>query len=80
MRPLKVEPLATTGRNMWVEMVVPESRTRALKAAGELIRHTVLKISRVRLGSVGFEGLKMGGSRDLTKKEVTLLRSDAGLS
>ena len=33
---------------------------RALKAAGDLIRHSVLKISRMRLGGLSFEGLKMG--------------------
>ena len=73
-------PLATTGKNTWIEMVVPESRPRALKAVGELIRHTVLKISRVRLGELSFEGLKMGGFRDLTKKEIKSLLSDAGLT
>lgn len=77
--PSKVERIATTGKNIWVEMVVPESRPRALKAAGELIRHTVLKISRVRLGEISFEGMKMGGFRELTKKEAKALLSDAGL-
>jgi 23S rRNA pseudouridine2605 synthase len=79
VKPSKVEPLATTGKNTWVEMVVPESRPRALKGVGELIRHTVLKISRVRLGEISFEGLKMGGFRELTKKETKALLSAAGL-
>jgi 16S rRNA U516 pseudouridylate synthase RsuA-like enzyme len=75
-----VEPLATTGKNTWVEMVVPEIRARALKAAGELIRHSVLKISRVRLGEISFEGLRMGGFRELSRKEIKSLLSDAGLT
>ena len=79
VRPTKVEALATTGKNMWIEMVVPESRPRALKAAGEAIRHQLLKISRVRLGEMSFEGLKMGGSRDLSKGEVKALRAAAGV-
>jgi len=78
--PTKVEPIATTGKNTWVEMIVAESRPRALKAGGELIRHTVLKISRVRLGEIGFEGLKMGGFRELTKKEIKSLLSEAGVA
>jgi 23S rRNA pseudouridine2605 synthase len=78
--PKKVEPIATTAKNTWIEMVVAESRPRALKAAGELVRHTVLKISRVRLGEISFEGLKMGGFRDLTKKEISSLLADAGVS
>ena len=79
VRPTKVEALATTGKNMWIEMVVPESRPRALKAAGEAIRHQLLKISRVRLGEMSFEGLKMGGSRDLSKGEIKALRAVAGV-
>jgi len=77
VRPSKVEALATTGKNTWIEMIVSESRPRALKAAGEAIRHQLLKISRVRLGALSFEGLKMGGWRDLTAAEVKALRSAA---
>jgi 23S rRNA pseudouridine2605 synthase len=79
VRPETVEALATTGKNTWIEMVVAESRPRVLKAAGELIRHTVLKISRVRLGSVSFEGLAMGQWRDLSRGEVNALRRAAGV-
>jgi len=80
VRPTRVESIATTGKNTWVEMVVAESRPRVLKAAGETIRHTLLKISRVRLGDISFEGLKMGGFRDATKPEVKALLHDAGLA
>jgi 23S rRNA pseudouridine2605 synthase len=79
VRPTAVEPLATTGKNTWIEMVVAESRPRALKAAGDLIRHSLLKISRVRLGGLSFEGLAMGGWRDLTRPEVADLRERAGV-
>ena len=80
VKPLAVESLATTGKNTWIQMVVPEIRPRALKAAGDLLRHSVLKISRVRLGRISFEGLEMGGWRDLSKSEVAELRESAGLS
>jgi 23S rRNA pseudouridine2605 synthase len=80
VKPETIDRLAATERNTWVEMVVAESRPRALKAAGELIRHSVLKISRVRLGGLSFEGLAMGGWRDLTKAEVNDLRKRAGLA
>ena len=79
VRPEVVAPLATTGKNTWIEMVVAETRPRALKAAGDLIRHSLLKISRVRLGGLSFEGLAMGGWRDLTKPEINDLRRRAGL-
>jgi 23S rRNA pseudouridine2605 synthase len=79
VRPEAVTALATTGKNTWIEMMVAESRPRALKAAGDLIRHSLLKISRVRLGGLSFEGLAMGGWRDLTKPEISDLRRRAGL-
>ncbi len=80
VKPETVDKLASTERNTWIEMVVAESRPRALKAAGELIRHSLLKISRVRMGGLSFEGLKMGGWRDLTKAEIGDLRRRAGLA
>jgi 23S rRNA pseudouridine2605 synthase len=79
VKPTSVERLAVTEKNSWVEMVIGETRPRALKAAGDLIRHSVLKIARVRLGGLSFEGLKMGGWRDLTKVEAADLRKRAGL-
>lgn len=79
IKPLAVEALATTGKNTWIQMVVTEIRPRALKAAGALLRHSVLKISRVRLGRISFEGLEMGGWRDLSKSEVAELRESAGV-
>jgi len=80
VRPLSVEALAVTEKNTWLEVVVPEARPRALKAVGDLVRHSVLKVSRVRLGGLSFEGLKMGGWRDLTKGEIGDLRKRAGLA
>ena len=80
VKPVSVGRLAATEKNTWIEMVVAESRPRALKAAGDLIRHTLLKISRVRLGGLSFQGLRMGGWRDLTKAEIADLRRRAGLA
>jgi len=80
VKPVTVDKLAATERNSWIEMVIPESRPRALKAGGDLIRHSLLKISRIRLGGLSFEGLAMGGWRDLTKSEIADLRKRAGLA
>ncbi|HVV15619.1 MAG TPA: S4 domain-containing protein [Polyangia bacterium] len=80
VKPTAVEALAVTEKNTWVEIVVPEARPRALKAVGDLVRHSVLKVSRVRLGGLSFEGLKMGEWRDLTKGEIADLRKRAGLA
>jgi len=45
-----------------------------------LPRRALLKISRVRMGGLSFEGLAMGGWRDLTKSEIADLRKRAGLA
>ncbi|HEY0711560.1 MAG TPA: S4 domain-containing protein, partial [Polyangia bacterium] len=79
VKPDSVVALATTGKNTWVEVVVREHRPRVIKAAGNPIRKSVLKISRVRLGPLSFEGLAMGESRDLSKAEVNALRRSAGI-
>jgi 23S rRNA pseudouridine2605 synthase len=79
VKPTSVEPLATTGKNTWVEMQIAESRPRVLKVAGDAIRKSLLKVSRVRLGAMSFEGLKMGEGRDLSKAEIAALRRAAGL-
>jgi 23S rRNA pseudouridine2605 synthase len=79
IKPLSVDPLATTGKNTWVEMVIAETRPRVLKVAGDVIRRSLLKVSRVRLGALSFEGLKMGEGRDLSKAEALALRHAAGV-
>lgn len=80
VKPSLVIPLARTeGKNYWVEMVVREFRPRALRVAGEVIRRRVLKISRTKFGDLSFEGLKMGGSRELNAREVAALQRAAGL-
>lgn len=80
VKPMTVEPIASTDKNTWIEMVVAETRPRALKGGCEWVRHTLLKISRVRFGGLSFEGLKMGEWRDLSKAEVADLRKRAGLT
>jgi 23S rRNA pseudouridine2605 synthase len=79
VKPVTVQPIATTEKNTWIEMVVTETRPRALKAGCEWIRHSLLKISRIRFGGLSFEGLAMGGWRDLSKGEISDLRQRAGL-
>jgi 23S rRNA pseudouridine2605 synthase len=80
VRPISVAPIATTEKNTWIEMIVAETRPRALKGGCEWVKHSLLKISRVRLGGLSFEGLAMGGWRDLSKSEAADLRKRAGLA
>jgi 23S rRNA pseudouridine2605 synthase len=77
--PMTISPLAQTDKNTWIEMIVTETRPRALKAGCEWVKHSLLKISRVRFGGLSFEGLAMGGWRELSKAEAADLRKRAGL-
>jgi 23S rRNA pseudouridine2605 synthase len=79
VRPATVSPIATTDKNTWIEMIVDEIRPRALKGGAEWVKHSLLKISRVRFGGLSFEGLAMGGWRDLSRTEIADLRKRAGL-
>ena len=58
--PESVVALATTGKNTWVEIVVKETRPRVLKASGEAIGKSVLKISRTKLGPALVRGALAG--------------------
>lgn len=79
VKPVGVFPLATTGKNTWVEVVAHELRPRAMRALGDILRKQVLKISRVKFGDHSFEGLRMGGFRDLNDKDVAKLLRATGL-
>ena len=87
---LEMEPAAGASPRAWWPWPppgrTPGSRSssrrpgpRVLKASGEAIRKSVLKISRTKLGPLSFEGLSLGQSRDLSRAEVNALRRAAGL-
>ena len=79
VKPDGVFPLATTGKNTWLEIVAKELRPRAMRALGDILRKQVLKISRVKFADQSFEGLRMGGFRDLNDKDVAKLLRATGL-
>lgn len=57
-----------------VEIAIHEGRKRQVRRMFEVIGHTVLRLSRVRIGKLGLEGLNEGQFRYLTQKEVAELR------
>ena len=50
-----------------------------MRALGDILRKQVLKLSRVKFGEQSFEGLRMGGIRDLNDKDVAKLLRATGL-
>ena len=77
VRPTSVEAIATTGRNTWLEVVVPEIRARAIWSAAEALGRRIQKLSRVSFGGISFEGMGGGDFRDLTASEISALRKGA---
>jgi 23S rRNA pseudouridine2605 synthase len=75
VQPTAAVSLASTGKNTWVEIEVPEMRPRAIYLIGDILRRHVLKISRVKFAGISFEGLKMGEHRDLHNREITMLQA-----
>jgi 23S rRNA pseudouridine2605 synthase len=62
--------MRSTFRNNWYRIVVSEGRNRMLRKLGAKIDHRVLKLKRVRMGSINLGSLKPGEFRHLTEREV----------
>jgi 23S rRNA pseudouridine2605 synthase len=62
--------MRSTFRNNWYRIVVSEGRNRMLRKLGARIDHGVLKLKRVRMGSINLESLKPGEFRHLSEREI----------
>ena len=62
-----------------LEVSIHEGRNRQVRRMFEHIGHEVLRLRRVRIGSLGLDKLKSGEFRPLTLKEIRELRTLVGL-
>jgi 23S rRNA pseudouridine2605 synthase len=62
-----------------IEIVLREGRNRQVRRMVEAVGNKVLKLRRVRFGSLALGRLAMGGSRRLSEKEIARLWKDAEL-
>jgi len=60
-----------------LSLALHEGRTRQVRAMCEAIGHPVVRLKRVRFGPILDRTLKVGGHRDLTAREVALLKQSA---
>jgi 23S rRNA pseudouridine2605 synthase len=67
-----------TPKNTWVRVVVAEGRQHLVKRLMEAVGAPVQKLFRADYGGVDVQGMQPGESRELTKAEIALLRSQAG--
>jgi 23S rRNA pseudouridine2605 synthase len=72
--PAEVRLEETFGRGAWLRIILREGRKRQIRETGSLIGLPVVKIIRVRMGSLYLIGLKPGEWRHLTPDEILDLK------
>ena len=77
-RALEAEVHSRTPKNTWVRVVVAEGRQHLIKRLMEAVGAPVQKLHRADYGGIGVAGMRPGETRELTRAEVQLLRSQAG--
>jgi len=68
--PAKAAFLKKTLKNSWITVTLYEGRNRQVKRMCAAIEHQVLKLKRIRFGSLYLDDLPQGRYRKLTKDEV----------
>lgn len=72
--PTKVWLESFKGKGAWLRVIMGEGRKRQIREIGKRIGLPVVKIIRVRIGTLELGALKPGRSRPLTKKEIDSLK------
>lgn len=75
--PAKVRIIKEGEQNDWFSITIHEGRNRQVRRMCEAVSLTVVRLRRVRYGSVTMVGLKPGEYRMLTAAEVEGLRNNA---
>jgi 23S rRNA pseudouridine2605 synthase len=72
--PAKVWTEKHQGKGAWLRVIMGEGRKRQIREIGKRIGLPVVKIIRVRIGSLQIGSLKPGKSRPLNEKEISSLK------
>lgn len=76
--PAQVRFETTAGRGAWIRVIMGEGRKRQIREVGSLLGLPVVRIVRVRMGSLRLGNLKPRQWRYLTNEEVETLKALAG--
>ncbi len=68
--PAEAELTRVSDRNSWVQITIHEGRNRQLRWMFEAVGHVVLKLVRIRVGSLQLGDLKPGEVRVLTRNDL----------
>ena len=74
--PAKVRLVERLKRNSWMRLTVREGRNKLIKRMCTAISHPVIRLKRVRYGSLALGNLKPGNYRYLTPKEIKELKGE----
>ena len=76
--PARVEVESKFGRGAWLRVILNEGRKRQIREMGMRTGLPVVRIIRVRIGTLELGSLKAGDWRNLSPREVVDLKSPAG--
>lgn len=76
--PAEVNFLSTSGKGAWIRVVMGEGKKRQIRDVGRLLGLPVVKIIRLRIGTLKLGNLKPRQWRYLTENEVLELKGDKG--
>ena len=79
LAPVQVRVLRQDQREAWLEMTLVQGLNRQIRRMCRDMGNTVLRLIRVRQGSLELGGLKPGEARELTAQETRSLREAVGL-
>jgi len=75
-KPVKVRVTGTHGKGAWMQVILMEGRKRQIREMGRLTGLPVVRIIRVRIGSLRLGNLKPKQWRHLTPEEVSELKGE----
>ncbi len=76
--PADVSFLSSSGKGAWIRVVMGEGKKRQIREVGRLLGLPVVKIIRLRIGTLKLGNLKPRQWRHLTENEVKELRGEKG--
>ncbi len=74
--PAQVRLEGLSGKNAWLRVILREGRKRQIREMGKLTGLPVLRIQRIRIGSLLLDDLKPGQWRELRPDEIRALKGN----
>ncbi len=71
--PADIKPLKPTDKNGWYEVTLYEGHNQQIRKMFDSVGHSVVKLKRIKIGTITDAGLPTGKSRKLTEAEIKSL-------